>query len=132
MYIRDPLYPTTMPPEGTNITNLCATNSYNRFCELINFRIERTVLQLQGVFPSLCSDENISLSVHIQEAAKQYPSLKACRKQQNQAFPYDDFLIAWPGLLQVFSRQKSLEADVVRVAVDWGLVGAGLDLLWFL
>lgn len=40
------------------------------------------------------------------------------------------FLIVWPGLLLL--RQKSLEADIVRVAVDWGFVGAGLNLLWFL
>lgn len=35
-------------------------------------------------------------------------------------------------LLEVLLRQKPLETDVVGVAVDWGLVGTGLDLFWFL
>lgn len=30
------------------------------------------------------------------------------------------------------SWQQSLEAGVMRVAVDWRFVGTGLDLLWFL
>lgn len=37
-----------------------------------------------------------------------------------------------PSLLQLlFCSQKALEADVVGVAVDWRLVGGGLDLLRF-
>lgn len=41
-------------------------------------------------------------------------------------------LIFSSGFLKLFSRKKSLEADVVRVAVDGGFVRAGLNLLWLL
>lgn len=93
-----------------------------------------------------------SVSLHPRGSpVKQYPSLKACLDPtqglpkvlkyyfENRIFKVEvlwqsktgfSFLIVWPGLLLL--RQKSLEADVVRVAVDWGFVGAGLNLLWFL
>lgn len=46
--------------------------------------------------------------------------------------PHNGLLIVWTWLLKVFSWQQSLETDVMRVAVDWHFVGAGLDLLWLL
>lgn len=64
---------------------------------------------------------------------RQRPSLqehlfsKVLMKKTN-FFPLFD-LIFWSGFLELFSRKESLEGDVVRVAVDRGFVGAGLNLL---
>ena len=51
---------------------------------------------------------------------------------EKQAFARDSFLTAGAELLFAFLRQKSVEADVVSVAVHRRFVGAGLCLLWFL
>lgn len=61
--------------------------------------------------------------------------LKCCIKKnskKNKGFLFFFDLIFGSGFPEIFSRKKSLKADVVRVAVDGGFVGAGLNLLWLL
>lgn len=52
---------------------------------------------------------------------------KCCTKNDILFYLFDvDF---WSESLKILPRKKPLEADVVRVAVDRGFVGAGLHLL---
>lgn len=71
-------------------------------------------------FPRKFPKPNIEIHIFKEEGNKQ--ALILC----------GTLLIVWTWLLKVFPWQQPLETDVVRVAIDRGFVGAGLDLLRFL
>lgn len=68
----------------------------------------------------------------LQGCSKLPEGLRNSGTNEMRRFHIGDSLTVWPGLLQVLSRQQTLEADEVGVAVDRGRVGTGLDLLRFL